>query len=76
MFVDKATAKAAKTFGQRLRAARVDAGYSQEAFAHASGVDRSYVGQVERGEKNITLGTMLRLTKVLEVGVADLVVDL
>ena len=42
-------------FGQRVRELRTAKGYSQEGFAHACGLDRTYVGGVERGERNIAL---------------------
>jgi transcriptional regulator with XRE-family HTH domain len=42
-------------FGRRMRQLRRQKGVSQEAFAHQIGLDRSYVGSVERGERNISL---------------------
>jgi transcriptional regulator with XRE-family HTH domain len=42
-------------FGQRVRELRTAQGYSQEGFAHACGLDRTYVGGVERGERNIAI---------------------
>ncbi|GEM_PF-248360 len=54
-------------FGQRLREMRKQAGFSQEALAHASGLDRSYVGGIERGEYNISLINICRLADTLGV---------
>ncbi|MBX3095070.1 MAG: helix-turn-helix transcriptional regulator [Cryobacterium sp.] len=59
-------------FGRRVRAARLERGLSQEALAHAAGLDRSYVGQVERGERNVTLDNIYRLAGALKVHVAQL----
>jgi transcriptional regulator with XRE-family HTH domain len=54
-------------FGQRLRQLRKKAGLSQEALAHESGLDRSYVGSVERGEYNISLLNICLLAEALNV---------
>lgn len=51
----------------RVRALRREAGISQEDLANRSELDRSYVGQVERGERNISLDNIYRLAKALEV---------
>jgi len=59
-------------FGRRVRAARVGRGTSQEALAHDAGLDRSYVGQVERGERNVTLDNIHRLAEALGLPPADL----
>ena len=45
---------------------------SQEGLAHDAGLDRSYVGQVERGERNITLDNIHRLASALGVTPASL----
>lgn len=52
-------------FGRRLRELRKQAGLSQEALAHESGLDRSYVGGVERGEYNISLQNICLLAGAL-----------
>lgn len=54
-------------FGARLRELRHAAGLSQEALALQADLDRSYVGQVERGERNITVVNIHRLALVLSV---------
>lgn len=62
-------------FGARVRAQRVQRGMSQAALASASGLHRSYVGGVERGERNLTLGNMERLAVALDVPIAELLQD-
>ena len=58
--------------GWNLRRLRVGKGLSQERLAFAAGLDRAYVGRVERGSENVTVSTLEMLAKVLEVPVADL----
>jgi transcriptional regulator with XRE-family HTH domain len=50
----------------------VERGYSQEAFADLLGYHRTYIGGVERGERNLTLRTVERLAAVLDVDPLDL----
>ncbi|WP_296192661.1 helix-turn-helix transcriptional regulator [uncultured Microbacterium sp.] len=52
-------------FGARVRELRTAAGLSQEELAHRAGLDRSYVGQVERGERNISLDNIHRIAGAL-----------
>lgn len=54
-------------FGQRLRQLRKQVGLSQEALAHQAGLDRSYVGGVERGEYNISLLNICLLAGALNL---------
>lgn len=61
--------------GARLRAARLAKGLSQEAVALGAGLDRSYVSGIERGEFNISVLTLIRLTKVLNLRLATLFGD-
>jgi transcriptional regulator with XRE-family HTH domain len=53
--------------GRNLRAYRETKGLSQEAFADVVGVHRTYMGSVERGERNLTLKSVERLAARIEV---------
>lgn len=59
-------------FGERVRRLRHQRGLSQEALAHEAGLDRSYMGQVERGEKNISLLYVEKIARALGVPVVQL----
>lgn len=61
-----------RDFGENLRAARKERGYSQESFAHAVDLDRTYIGGIERGERNPGLKTIVRIADALEMEVIDL----
>jgi len=56
-----------KRFGERVRALREQTGLSQEALAAKAGIHRTYMGGVERGERNICLRNILRLAEALDV---------
>ena len=62
--------------GQRIRARRRGLGLSQEGLAHEAGLDRSYVGRIERGEHNLTFIALLRLCRALNCDAASLTVGL
>lgn len=59
-------------FGQRVRELRKSQGYSQERFAAASGLDRSYFGRIERGEQNVSLDNIAAIARTLEVPIGTL----
>lgn len=59
-------------FGKRLRELRKAQGYSQEGFALTVELDRTYIGGIERGERNPGLKTILRIAEALGVPVAEL----
>jgi transcriptional regulator with XRE-family HTH domain len=65
--------KAAGEFGERVRARRGQLGKSQEQLARESGLHWSYLGQVERGQRNVTLHNILKLAEVLGVDAGELV---
>lgn len=58
--------------GSRIRAQRKHIGLTQEQLALVAGVDRSYFGAVERGERNITFMTLYQLCLALRCDVAAL----
>ncbi len=55
----------AKSFGHIFKGKRKEVGLSQDEVALRSGVDRSYIGRIERGEVNISLEKVYRLAEVL-----------
>ena len=58
--------------GKRIRAARIARGYSQEEFAAAAQLGRSYAGRVERGEQNISMQSLIQIALTLKVEVSEL----
>lgn len=54
-------------FGATLRAYRQEAGLSQEKLAAKAGLDRTYVGGAERGERNVALVNIVRLAEALNI---------
>ena len=60
------------SFGERIRQLRKEKGLSQEAFAVVANIDRSYMGHIERGTKNVTLSKIHQLADALEITLKDL----
>lgn len=54
-------------FAQRLKELRLEKGYSQEQLAELVDLHRTYVGSVERGERNVSIDNMERFAKALNV---------
>ena len=61
-----------RTVGQSLRRIRRERGLSQERFADTLGVHRTYMGGLERGERNLTLKSLERIAGALEVDPLEL----
>lgn len=65
-----------RDLGERIRQRRKAMGWSQEELALVAEIDRSYVGGVERGQRNLTFTVLCRLCEALKCDVATLTVDL
>jgi transcriptional regulator with XRE-family HTH domain len=59
-----------RLLGRRIRKLRGQKGWSQEEFADVCGVNRSYMGRIERGELNLTLDSLLKISKGLKRSVS------
>ena len=59
-------------FGNKVREERVKRGLSQEKFAEIVGVHRTYIGMIERAEKNITLTNIEKIAKALKMPIDKL----
>lgn len=60
-------------FGKRVREVRKAKGISQEKLAEMAGIDRSYMGNIERGEKNITLKKIYEICDALQIDIKLLI---
>jgi len=61
-----------QALGLRIRELRTARGWSQERFAEICGVHRTYMGHLERGEKNASLGSVARVARALEITLSEL----
>jgi len=67
---------ARQRLAHNLRAKRKASGISQELLADLSGMHRTYVGGIERGERNVSIDNIERLAQALEADVLDLLADI
>jgi len=63
-------------FGKNIRKIRKLKGFSQEQLAYTAGIDRSYIGKVERGQVNLTIEKLYILAETLGCSPKDLVPDI
>lgn len=61
-----------RAFGQHIQKLRKELGISQAELAFRTGFHRTYVGMIERGERNITLSNLVRLAQGLNITIKDL----
>ena len=73
IFMANLTKQYQVSLGEKIRAERVRKGISQEQFGEIAKVHRTYVGMIERGEKNITLQNLVKFAKALGLQVRDLI---
>jgi transcriptional regulator with XRE-family HTH domain len=59
-------------FGQKVRERRLELNLSQEELAARAGVHRTYVGMIERAEKNITLTNIEKIAKALDLSLNEI----
>jgi len=67
--------KILQKFGQKVRSERIKLGLSQEELAYRAGVHRTYIGMIERAEKNITLVNIEKISRALGLNIPDLFND-
>lgn len=60
-------------FGKRVRDERINLGLSQEKLGEIAKVHRTYIGMIERAEKNITLTNMEKIARALGIKLSDLI---
>ena len=58
--------------GTRVRQLRLSKGFSQESFAAKCGLDRTYMGGIERGERNVALRNIESIAKALDMSLSEL----
>jgi transcriptional regulator with XRE-family HTH domain len=56
-----------KALGSVVRKRRLDVGLSQDDLGHLAGLHRTYIGSVERGERNVTLGSLIAICAALQL---------
>jgi transcriptional regulator with XRE-family HTH domain len=61
-----------EAFGDAVRRLRADRGFSQEDFAAHAGISRTYMSEIERGVTNVSLDTIDKLARGLELGLGKL----
>lgn len=66
----------ATLLGNRIKTLRTDKKYSQEGFADIIGIHRTYMGAIERGEKNITIVTAKKISDGLHISLSDLLKEI
>lgn len=59
--------------GRTIRDLRAEQGYSQESFADAVGLHRTYMGGIERGERNVGVSNLSRIAETLEMPLSELI---
>ncbi|MBI2764076.1 MAG: helix-turn-helix transcriptional regulator [Chloroflexi bacterium] len=72
---DPPTADVRVAFGAAVRRLRTERGLSQEGFAELAGLHRTYMGGIERGDRNVALVNIERIARALELDLAGLMAE-
>ncbi|HYC79866.1 MAG TPA: helix-turn-helix transcriptional regulator [Candidatus Binatia bacterium] len=64
-----------KKVGQQIRKARLEKSFSQEKFAQVCKLDRTYISDVERGERNISILNLKKITDNLQISIPQLLLN-
>jgi len=65
-----------RQMGERIRHLRQERGFTQEAFADASEIHRSHLGEIERGEVDVSLTTLIKIGYGLQMPISSLLRDI
>ena len=68
--------RAARNFGRRIKELRVLKSWTQEELATEAGISKNYLGEIERGENNVSIHYIARLADAFGLSLADLFVGL
>jgi transcriptional regulator with XRE-family HTH domain len=60
-----------KNLGKRVKELRLHHGYSQEAFSHECGLDRTYIASLENGGRNISIVNIQKISIAFKITLAD-----
>lgn len=63
------------SFGNRIKELRKSQGLSQEELAHRANLHRTYIGMIERAEKNVTLSNIHKLADALKTSISELFIN-
>lgn len=64
-----------KKFGERVKHLRLKKGLSQEALANEANLDRTYIPSIEKGERNVSITVIEKISKALDVKISELFID-
>ena len=64
-----------KFFGTKIREERLKRKLSQEKLAHIAQIDRTYIGDIEKGDRNVSLEVLLKLSKALNIHITEIFKD-
>jgi len=65
-----------KKFGEQVKKLRLEKGLSQEALAHLAELDRTYIPGIERGERNVSLEVIHKISNALGIKVSEILKDI